>query len=67
VHFEWECCGEDLGCGRRVVVYGLGSEVVLSRGQRQGGRFVQRRFGASFSHTLPEVGLMLENEVGAYW
>jgi hypothetical protein len=67
VRVEWEYCGEDSGCAMRVVAYGLGSGGVLSRGQHQGGRFVQRQFGASFSHSVPEVGLMPENGVEAYW
>jgi hypothetical protein len=67
VRFEWEHCDEDLGCAMRAVASGLGSGGVLSRGQHQGGRFVQRQFCASFSHSVPQVGLMPENGVGACW
>jgi hypothetical protein len=51
----------------RVAVYGLGSGVVLSRGQRQGGRFVQRQFCASSFHSVLGVGLMLGKEAEACW
>jgi hypothetical protein len=67
VRFECECCDEDSGCAMRVMVYGLGSGGVPSRGQRQGVRFAQRRFDASFFHSVLEVGSMLENEVEGCW